>query len=383
MKKRITKLISSLVKINSVYPNERKIGRFVYDYFRKLKYNPHKQKVDNGRYNIIVEKGLGNRTLILYSHLDTVNVVSGWKTNPFDLNVKGDRAYGLGAWDMKGGTAINILNFINYQPKNFKLKIIFCVDEENNSKGASIFSKSKQLKNAACILSTEPAFQNGLRGIVTGRIGRAVYEIKISAESKHTAFYKKNYDINYFASQILLSINKLNKESDGKKQYFFARKLESSSIGMSLPEKTLIVLESGILPPLKHSDALKELKKIVASLNKKNENYYSAEVSFVKRDVPYLDSYQIDLEDKFLLFLSKSIKKILNKKAIPYFRASVADENIFGALGKTVLGIGPVGENAHAPNEWVSLSSLENLYNIINDFLITVDKFYDLGRPRS
>jgi acetylornithine deacetylase/succinyl-diaminopimelate desuccinylase-like protein len=71
--------------------------------------------------------------------------------------------------------------------------------------------------------------------------------------------------------------------------------------------------------------------------------------------------------------MSDSIKEITGRKAKTYFRSSVADDNIFGFAGYPVLGIGPVGGNAHAPNEWVSISSLKTLYNIIKDFLDRVD----------
>jgi di/tripeptidase len=51
----------------------------------------------------------------------------------------------------------------------------------------------------------------------------------------------------------------------------------------------------------------------------------------------------------------------------------VADENIFGAKKITTLGIGPIGGNTHAPNEWVSISSMEKLQKILMDFLTQID----------
>ncbi|KKP68584.1 MAG: ArgE/DapE-related deacylase [Candidatus Roizmanbacteria bacterium GW2011_GWA2_35_19] len=374
MKKDIINLISQLVKINSVYPNEKKTADFVLDYFNKRGYKPVRQKIEKNRDNIIVEKGAGKRTVILYSHLDTVDVTGGWKSNPFELKIEGDRASGLGAWDMKSGATINILNFINYEPKNFKLKIIFCVDEENISKGASKFIRSSHGKNIDCVISTEPAFKHGLQGIATGRIGRAVYRVEVKGESKHTAFYETRYDTNFFAAELLLSINKsLNKIRGDKKQYFFANRIESSAVGMSLPEKTLIILESSIIPPVTHDQMLSKLKRMINAKLKKYNNYYKVEVGFVKRETPFLNGYEIEKGNKYLRFLAKSVKTVTNESAIPYFRSSVADENIFGSHGNTVLSIGPIGANAHAPNEWVSLKSLEKLYNILIKFLEAVD----------
>lgn len=374
MTKQLFDLMSELIKINSIYPHEKEIGDFIFRFFSKLKYRPIRQEVEKNRDNIIVEKGSGEKSIVLYSHLDTVNVTNGWKTNPFKLIRDKDRAVGLGAWDMKSGMSANILSFVKFHPKNFKLKIIFCVDEENISKGAVIFSKSNFMKNVDCIISTEPAFRFGLQGITTGRIGRAVYEVKITGESRHTAFYEKKFDINYFVAQLLISINKLNIIKDDKKQYFFASKIESSSIGMSLPEKTVLILESSVIPPFTHDEILNKLRFTANELNKKYRNYYKVNIDLAQRETPFLDSYQIDKKNDYLHFLSKSVKEITKKNANIYFRSSVADENVFASFGKTVLSIGPVGNNAHAPNEWVSLSSLEKLYNILNSFLIKVDK---------
>ena len=47
-------------------------------------------------------------TLLINGHLDTVEVCDGWELDPFKPTVDGDRLYGLGSADMKGGMAIAI-----------------------------------------------------------------------------------------------------------------------------------------------------------------------------------------------------------------------------------------------------------------------------------
>ena len=122
MEDQIQKLLKQLVSINSIYPNENNLVLLLEKMF-KSDYKITKQKVENKRSNLLVEKGRGKQTILLYSHLDTVDIIEGWKTDPLDLKVIEDRAYGLGSWDMKGGMSTNILSFFNSQPKNFKLKM--------------------------------------------------------------------------------------------------------------------------------------------------------------------------------------------------------------------------------------------------------------------
>jgi acetylornithine deacetylase/succinyl-diaminopimelate desuccinylase-like protein len=371
----LNRLLSELVAINSVFPNEKRLAGYLFSFFGKHKYKPVTQKVDKNRYNIIVEKGKGSQNLILYSHLDTVAVADGWLTNPFNLKLNKDKAFGLGAWDMKGGMAVNIFTFLNFPPKNYKLKLVFCVDEENISKGAYRLVDSDFIRDIQCVISTEPAFKYGTRGIVTGRIGRVVYRVEIIAPSKHFAFYNARLDINLFLAEFLRQLKKINKTiSKEKKQFIYARKIVSKSIGMSLPQKVVLELESSILPSQNSDTILNKIKNIGLKVNNKFNNYFKINVNYLRRDTPFLQSYEIDKNSLYLRLLKQSIGEITNKSAQPYFRDSVADENVLAAKGLTVLGIGPEGGCAHAPNEWVSLKSLAKLYQILNNFLSKVDE---------
>src|SRR5688500_10274589 len=55
-----------------------------------------------------VENGAGP-TLLLNGHTDTVLAVEGWSSAPWTPRRQGDRLYGLGACDMKGGIAAAML----------------------------------------------------------------------------------------------------------------------------------------------------------------------------------------------------------------------------------------------------------------------------------
>jgi len=372
--KKLIYLLKNLVGINSTFPNESKISLWLEKFLTKSRYKVNKQLVEKNRHNLIVEKGSGLRNIILYSHLDTVNLTGGWISNPFKLKIEGDNAYGLGAWDMKAGMTANILTFLNYNPKKIKLKLVFCVDEENISKGGYKLIKSNFLKRTDCVISTEPAFKNGLQGIVTGRTGRAVYIIKIQSKSRHFAFYSKKFDVNLFLGKFLETIASLYRETNNKKQFVFARKIESDSSGMSLPEKTVIELDAAILYPDTSATIKNQIKKMLLKTNTEFDNYFKLDVQAYPRKTPFLDGYQIDTNNDYLKILKNSVQEVTKKSAIPYFRTSVADENIFGARGITTLSIGPEGDNAHSANERVSLTSIEKLISILTNFLATVDK---------
>jgi len=66
---KITSLLKKLVSINSIYPNEKELGNYLFNFFKSKNYKASKQSVEKDRYNIIVEKGKGKKTIGLYARL--------------------------------------------------------------------------------------------------------------------------------------------------------------------------------------------------------------------------------------------------------------------------------------------------------------------------
>lgn len=378
MEIQIFKLLKRLISIPSVYPKEKELFLFLLNFFKSKGFKVTKQKVDSNRYNLIVEKGRGTKSIALYSHLDTVSVSRNWSKNPFKLIIQKDKGYGLGSYDMKGGIAVNIFTFLDSNPKNFKLKLIFCVDEEDISRGAFAIKKSKHIKDVKCVLSPEPAFKNGLQGVVIGRVGRAVYEINISNKPEHFMFYNTKSDLFLFISSITKELEKFYKEDKDGRQFIFIRNIKSFYNGISVPDRLIIELDSSVLPPNDNKIVFKKIEDIVKQKLSQFKNI-KANVTFKKRETPFLTSYKLKSNDLYLIEMKKTIKEISGKKAIPYFRSSVADENVFGAMGITVLGVGPLGANAHCPDEYVELSSLVRLLKIYKRFISNIDKLQGLN----
>lgn len=63
---------------------------------------------DHGEGCVSVFASRGEPRVLFNAHVDTVPVAPGWTRDPFELVVEGDRAFGLGACDVKGGAAAMI-----------------------------------------------------------------------------------------------------------------------------------------------------------------------------------------------------------------------------------------------------------------------------------
>ncbi len=372
MEGKILPLLKKIVSINSIYPSENKLINFLFEYLKENNIFVVKQKIAENRFNLLATKGREKKAILLLAHADTVNLTGNWQTNPFQLTQKSDRLFGLGAWDMKGGLVVNLLTFLEAEPKNYQLKLAVTVDEENISQGGYVLAKSNFIKNVDCVLSTEPAFQHGVKGIVIGRSGRAVYQIFLERPSLHTAFYHPKKDLSLLMSEIISQLKKIYQEKKGRKRLIQVRKIETENTGMSLISKIHLELESIISSPLTHQLVKNRLNHLLKKIVRKYDPAIKFQIDFFPRKTPFLEPYFIKKNNYYLKQLKKSVKKITHHQPILYFRSSVADDNIFGVMGKTVLGIGPEGGNAHNTNEWVSLNSLVKLKEILVDFLKSI-----------
>lgn len=370
-KDEIINWLKELVEINSIYPNEEKICNFIKTKFSELGFDVATDHIAENRFNLVVSKPSANTKsdIAFYAHLDTVKNVEGWAKDPFSLTLEGDQAFGLGAYDMKGGMVANILTFLAPELSDINSKLIFCVDEENISTGAHQVLKSDLLHDIKCIISPEPAFKHDQNGITIGRVGHPMYVVKLTRQSTHFMFYELAKDLNLLASKFITRLEKFFIERDNHRQFVYVNKYQTQNHGMSVPESVEIELEVSLLPPL----SSEELKSQLLDLLEKEARSFSGEIQFEldfkPRATPFLNPYEVELNNVYLKQLEKSVLKITSKEAIPYFRSSVGDDNVFGNAGFTVLGIGPSGACAHAPDEWVSIESIEKLKSIFVEFV--------------
>lgn len=367
----IIKWLKELVEINSVYPNEERICNYIKTRFTQLGFVVETDYVAENRFNIVISKPSAkkNSDIAFYAHLDTVKNVDGWTKNPFLLTLEDDKAYGLGAYDMKGGMVANILTFLAPELADINSKLIFCVDEENISTGAHHLVRSELLKDVKCIISPEPAFKYDQNGITIGRVGHPMYVLKLMRPSTHFMFYEISKDLNLLASKFIAGLEKFFIERDSHRQFVYVNNYQTKNHGMSVPELVEIELEVSLLPPLSSEELKSQLTDLLAQLAKKFADEIRFELDYKPRATPFLNPYEVSPDNFYLKHLENSVLKITQSEPIPYFRSSVGDDNVFADSGFTVLGIGPSGAGAHAPDEWVSVTSIAKLIAIFIEFV--------------
>ena len=146
----------------------------------------------------------GQKPLLLLSHVDTVHPV-GTLAKDLPLRRDGDRLYGPGIYDMKGGAFLAFAAFQTValaQSSKRPLVYIFTPDEEIGSPITRALIEDEGRK-AEAVLVTEPARDGGK--IVTARKGVGRFDVTVEGRPAHsgTSHAKGRSAIREAAHQIL------------------------------------------------------------------------------------------------------------------------------------------------------------------------------------
>lgn len=103
----VTDLLKKLLTIPSLSEEETPVALFLADYFRQHGLEVELQEVEPGRNQAIgyLRGTGGGPSLMLNGHTDVDPVKEGHRYDPWRPTVVGDRIYGQGAYNMKGGLA--------------------------------------------------------------------------------------------------------------------------------------------------------------------------------------------------------------------------------------------------------------------------------------
>jgi len=123
--------------------------------------------------------------ILVLCHLDTVHPTGTLATLPFKID--GDRAYGPGIYDMKGGAYLAFAAFQALMAENktpqLPLRLLYVSDEETGSETSREHIEAAG-ENAKYVLVTEPARDGGK--IVVARKGAARYVISTEGRPAHS-----------------------------------------------------------------------------------------------------------------------------------------------------------------------------------------------------
>ena len=191
-------LLRQMVGINSFTGNRdgvNKLGRFTADCFAPLDFTAESVPSVNRGYGdhlALTRRGRGSRSIAMVSHLDTVFPPEEEARNNFHWQPEGDRIYGPGAHDIKGGTVMMwlVLQALREQaPKVFDeitWKLFWNSSEETLAQDFGDVCRSRFDNGTLAALVFESEGRLGEeRLMVVARKGMATWRVIVTGRGAH------------------------------------------------------------------------------------------------------------------------------------------------------------------------------------------------------
>jgi succinyl-diaminopimelate desuccinylase len=358
------RLLEDMISINSIVGQEGELVQYLKNELEALGMKGEIDEVEPGRPNIYTRLSYNKqgRRINFNGHTDTVPIVDGWETDPFNPVVKEGKLFGLGVCDMKAGIAciLNMLRAFVESDYTFNGELSFSgvIDEEAYGKGARAMLKTDYAKVDAIVLA-EPYPGDTTKPIPLGITGKVLYDISVKGKAAHG--FRPHLGINAIEEmgEILANLKKLNFEEhpDFGRGNYCTLKIEGGYEIYSVVVPALAHMEINrlLVPGETVHSALEDMKRLVDTLN------LTAEVE-VKTKPPQYEAYVIDKNEPIIQIFDPIYKEIMGKAPCYEYASGITDANIFaGEGGIPCLHLGPAQEVAHQKNEYVLLDWLQPL----------------------
>jgi acetylornithine deacetylase len=351
----VTELVSELVAIDSVNPDlvpggtgEQAMARFVAEWLERAGLEVSVDEVAPGRPNVTaIARGSGTGpTLLLNAHMDTVG--AGEMKKPHEPRVEDGRLYGRGGYDMKGGLAAAMCAAAAADGLAGDVVVAAVCDEEAGALGTRAFL-SKGLRVDAAIV-TEPTDL----AVAVAHKGFVGFEIETTGRAAHGSQPELGVDAILGMGPILVELRALDEQLRNGRRHpllgaesLHASLIEGGQEFSTYPQRCLVTGEWRTLP---------------AGSNVDHELRDAIRRSGVPADMRLLFT-----GEPFEAPVDHEIVRLLQRHAgtetvgVSYW----ADSAHLAAVGIPTVLFGPLGAGAHASVEWVDLSSVERVRDVL------------------
>ena len=177
--KAIVDLASELIKIPSFKLEETPVATFLSEFFVERGYKVDLQEVELGRFQTIatLEGTGGGLNLMLNGHTDINSLTRRWRRDPWVPVVEGDRLYGHGVQNMKGGLASVIMAAEAVRQSGVRLKgdlVVACVVGETQGGEGTHFLMDSGLRTDMAVVA-EPFGVGNLVTVHSGIVHMAIH----------------------------------------------------------------------------------------------------------------------------------------------------------------------------------------------------------------
>ncbi|SHL59577.1 M20 family metallopeptidase [Roseibium suaedae] len=348
----VVELTRRLVAFDTVNPpgNEAPAMDFCADLLRSAGFDCREIAQGPNRSNLLATKGLDSKlpALGFTGHLDTVPLgAAPWSQPPHGAEVTGDKLYGRGTTDMKGGVAAFIRAAIDTPVPPGGVALLITAGEETGSDGAREMVQAGDLPAIGALIVAEPT----LNRVTQGHKGALWLRLLTRGITAHGSMPDKGVNA---ILKMAKAIQALEDFVPGESHEVMGKptlNIGTISGGLntnSVPDLCEVTLDMRSVPGVEHGPLRAALADRLGP---------DVEIETII-DLP---SVWTDPADPWLMSLSQHAGRIAGAEAGPASAPYFTDASIFtpalGGIPTVILGPGDPAL-AHQTDEYISLDRL-------------------------
>ena len=331
---------------------EAQIAAVIRDWFKERGIESWLEETAPRRPNAIARVGNGAApVLVLCAHIDTVST-SGMTILPFDPRVEGNRVYGRGSYDMKGGAAAILCAMAHLAKQNLNGTVMAALvaDEEYASIGAQHFVAHH--KANACVV-TEPSEGR----LILGHKGFVWAEITTEGRAAHGSRWDLGVSAIARMGRIIAALDEFDRTTlrarmhslVGAASQHCATVHGGAGLSTYAPSCTLQI-ERRTLPGETTSQVMDEIRGVIAAAGEE------ASIKLLLDRPPLV----CPREARIAECVRQAATKIHGRAPAEAGVAFWMDAALFAAAGMETVNYGATGAGAHEAVEWADLDSVVN-----------------------
>lgn len=315
-----------------------------------------------------------DRAVAVTGHLDTVNVDSeeAWTHAPFSAYCDGERIYGRGAADMKGGVTSIVLTALKLLRERFEpaVDVHFCftADEEYGGMGAEALCNSGRLDRVSELIVVKPTDGRvGLAG--KGALGLSVTAKGLSAHASRPGQGVNAVEqVSAFARSISALLRKKGRYPLLGLSTCAITGLHGSISTNVIPDRAEATFDIRTSPGISHAGLLEQIHEIARVQMQRHP-------PLVLEVMPYLDRQALGMDEKAPLV--RRFVRIFETLGLPWETTGIAyftDASVFvPRLGVPFVVIGPGDERFfHQADEYVTVKAVLQSSRLLEEYVRTI-----------
>ena len=394
--------LQKLGRFPSTLGNEAGVQRFIANKYRELGletdvfipdvqkivktpgYGPHEMSYDGRPVVVGSWKTKGEpigKSLILQGHIDVVSAEPTrlWDYDPWGSTIEGDRMYGRGVCDMKGGVAALIYAVQAVKSAGVELGadlIVQSVHEEEVTGNGAVATIAEGYKADACLIP-EPFGP----AAVSAQVGVLLMKVRVTGNGAHVLGASQAVNAIDKAYVLIEELKKYEHEINYVREKHPAFKdvdhplnvtvgvIQGGDWASSVPSDCMFEVRIGFYPGIDPQEIIDEVKYRLMTAAAKDSwlRLVPPEITFYGHHAWGLD---LDKDQEMFKCLERAHAKVY-KDPMDYISiTATVDTAAYNINGIPATCYGPVGENLHAPNEWVDLNSVKECTKVYAAYIL-------------